>query len=199
MGFNISGIAINKNYKQDFEKLKRQYDWNLEGPVEVSFETASSNYTENDICNVYFTENGTLIFISMERCIDAGLCVSDANSMTFVLSEMSMSFIVNYYEGKQLKRAIMETEGDRMDDSGDPLPVEAISPDTSEIIWNQMKVLLGKSFYDIDLGDKALQYRFAKNVAAPVVKEQTKVELKPKAERVPGLEAEKKNWWEFWK
>ncbi len=187
MGFNISGIAISKNYKGDFESLKQQYGWNLEGPQEISFEKASENYTEDDICNVYFTENGTLIFVAMERCID-GLPLEDANTMTFVLSEMSMTFVLAYFEGMHSKRTIFENEGNRTEDVGEPLTVEGDTGDASEIIWNQMEVLLGKSFHEIDLGAKAYQYRFASN--------KKKMPPPPPPRPVP---TPVKPWWQFWK
>jgi hypothetical protein len=29
MGFNISGLAINKNYENDFDSLQKELGWNL--------------------------------------------------------------------------------------------------------------------------------------------------------------------------
>lgn len=67
MGFNISGLAINKNYEKDFDKLQEELGWNLKKESEISFESASSNWTEEGICNVYFTEKGTLMFIGLDK------------------------------------------------------------------------------------------------------------------------------------
>jgi hypothetical protein len=192
MGFNISGVAISKNYQEDFESLKKQYGWNLEGPVEVSFETASANWTEDDVCNVYYTENGTLIFLSMERAYD-GMPLDDANTMSFCYSEMSMTFALNYYEGKVSKRTILETEGDRKDEDGDPLSVEAEGVSTDAALMDQMEILLGKNFFQIDPSEKAYQYKFVRG-------NRTETLAPPKADPLgPTKVPDEKVWWEFWK
>ena len=155
MGYNISGIAINKNYENDFESLQNQLGWNLEKVAEIDFETASANWTDDKICNVHFTKTGTLIFIGMENC-EQSFNLKNDHVLTFALSETSMVFNINYSE------------------KGVALAIEKDSEDTSEIIWNQIEVLLGKRFFDIELEEKATQYRFK-----PVI--------------------DLKKWWKFWK
>ena len=111
MGFNISGIAINKNYQNNFDSLLNQLGWNLEKQTEIDFEIASSNWTEEGICNVLFTENGTLIFFSMEMCEESFKLKND-NVLTFSLSETSMVFNINYTEKGIEKRSIIEVNDD---------------------------------------------------------------------------------------
>lgn len=179
MGFNISGIAINKNFEKDFETLQKELGWNLQKQGAINFETASSNWKEDDICDVYFTEEGTLLFISMDMCNKAWK-LKNTNTLTFALSETSMAFILNYCESDLLKRSIMEVEGKRTLDSGAKLAIEENSEDTSEIIWNQLKVVLAKSFWDIKEDEKAIRYVFTKE------QKQTTIENKPT------------KWWKFW-
>lgn len=162
MGFNISGIAINKNYEKEFDQLQRELGWNLEKQSEIDFETASSNWTEDGICNVYFTEKGTLMFIGMDMCAESFLLKND-NALTFALSETSMAFNINYCEKGIEKRSILEVNEERMIDEGDKLEVEEKSEDTSEIIWNQIEVVIGKRFWDIEPNEKAIRYLFTKN------------------------------------
>ena len=64
MGFNLSGLAINQNYKDSFDQLQKGLGWTLKKESDINFETASSNWKEDGICDVYFSENGTLLFIS---------------------------------------------------------------------------------------------------------------------------------------
>ena len=173
MGYNISGIAINKNYENEFESLCNQLGWNLKKGTEIDFETASENWIDDNICNVYFTKNGTLIFIGIEKCEESFKLEND-NVLTFALSETSMVFKINYTEKGIEKRSIIEANDERMEDSGKELAVEKESEDTSEIIWNQIEVLLGKRFFDIELEEKVIQYSFNKNI-------------------------ELKKWWKFWK
>lgn len=161
MGFNISGLVINKNYKQDFDQLQKELGWKLERQGEIDFETASSNWKDDGICDVYFSDKGTLLFISMDMCAESwGL--TNANTLTFALSETSMAFNLAYCENDVLKRSIMEVEDNRMADEGEKLEVEDRSEDTSEIIWNQIEVVLGKRFWSIEPDEKAERYLFVK-------------------------------------
>ncbi len=159
MGFNVSGLVINENYENRMEDLQAALGWNLQKGETISFETASSNWKDERLCDVYFSEKGTLLFISMERCAQP-LGIKNTNTLTFALSETSMVFNRSYCENGIVKRSIMEMEGDRMSARGEQLPVEEISEDTSEIIWNQLAVVLGKRFWDIEFGEKAERYTF---------------------------------------
>ena len=73
--------------------------------------------------------------------------IENDNVLTFALSETSMVFKINYTEKGIEKRSIIEANDERMEDSGKELAVEKESEDTSEIIWNQIEVLLGKRFF----------------------------------------------------
>src|SRR4051812_6484548 len=123
MGFNVSGLAISKNYENDFDSLQKQLGWNLEKQSDINFETASSNWTDDDICDVYFSERGTLMFISMDTCAESWPLRND-NTLTFVLCETSMSFNINYCERGVERRSIMEVNDQRMRDEGQKLEVE---------------------------------------------------------------------------
>jgi hypothetical protein len=159
MGFNLSGLAINKNYENEFGKLQKQLGWNLEKRGEIDFETASSNWKDDGICDVYFCEKGTLLFISFDRSTDPWPLKND-NTLTFALSETSMAFNINYCENGVEKRSIMEVNDKRIRNEGEKLEVEDKSEDASEIIWNQIEVLIGKKFWSIEPDEKAFRYVF---------------------------------------
>ncbi|MGC3947590.1 MAG: hypothetical protein QM762_24310 [Chryseolinea sp.] len=211
MGFNVSGLVINKNYKANFDALQKELGWNLQKQADILFEEASSNWKDDGICDVYFSEKGTLMFISMDMCAEAwGL--KEANTLTFALSETSMAFNLNYCEKGVEKRSIMSVEDNRMSDEGAKLEVESKSEDVSEIIWNQMEVVLGKSFWSIDPGEKAERYIFVKEKK----QEPTAVENEDRVREVlaksPAMRAlleeelrkrqvtakPEKKWWRFW-
>ena len=208
MGFNISGLAINKNYENDFEKLQQDLGWNLEKDAEIDFETASENWTEEGICNVYFSEKGTLIFLNMDMCSES-YPIKDANTLTFALSETVMAFNLNYCENGIEKRSIIEVNDERMQDEGEILDVEVNSEDTSELIWNQIEVVLGKRFWDIELEEKATRFIFkdSQNSSAEILKEDKIVEQNITEQKNVGTTinnnmtsaSESKKWWEFWK
>jgi len=202
MGFNISGLAINKNYENDFDSLQKELGWNLKKETEIDFETASSNWKDDGICDVYFSENGTLLFISMEMCTESFPLKND-NSLTFALSETSMAFYINYCENGIEKRSIMEVNDERMQDEGEKLEVENNAEDTSEIIWNQLEVVIGKRFWVIEPDEKATRYLFVhENITNTEPETNTNAVVEPKIDRVQNIYNEPiriKKWWEFWK
>lgn len=170
--------------------------WTLKKEGDISFETASSNWKDEGICDVYFCETGTLMFISMDMCAESW-SLKNANTLTFALSETSMAFNLNYCENGILKRSIMEIDDRRMFDGDEKLEVEDRSEDTSEVIWNQMEVVLGKSFRSIGADETAERYLFVKETKSEDsnAKEESVSEQKPMVRRD---EKQQKKWWKFW-
>lgn len=161
MTYDISALVINKNYQDDLDALQRELGWTLEQEEDVSFETASSNWKDDEVCDIYFSEKGTLVFISTERCSEA-LELKRANTLTFSHSETTLEYSLFYCERGVLEREILDIEYDRVTDEGERLDVEDISEDASEIIWNQLDAVLGESFWDIDPQEQCVRYRFVK-------------------------------------
>ena len=159
MGFNISGIAISKNFEKNLDELQSAFGWKIEKQEEIFFEQASENWKEEDLCDIYFTDNGTLIFIDMGRCIEP-FKIGENNVLTFAYSATSMAFNLNYCEGAELKRTIMEVEGQRLADEGEKLEIENKSEDISENIFEQIGVVLGKSFWEIQSDERAVRFLF---------------------------------------
>ena len=159
MGFNISGLVINKSYKDNFDELQSELGWNLKKQEDITFETASSNYKDDNICDVYFSEKGTLLFISINRLAESWK-LKDANTLNFALSDISTTFHMSYCEKGIEKRAILEADYHIIKEEGEKLNIEDKSSDTSEIIFNQMEVVLGKSFWKIVMSEKAERYIF---------------------------------------
>lgn len=201
MGFNISGLVINQNYRNNFEELQSKLGWNLKKQEDIIFETASSNWTEEDACKVYFSEKGTLIFLSMDMCVESW-ALKDNNTLTFALSETSMAFNMVYCENGVDKRTIMEVEGERMTDEGEILEVEAKSEDISDIIFNQIGEVLGKSFWSIDLSEKAEHYLFVKPKDISFG-DKNEIPAESEPEQISTTDAQKapagRKWWQFWK
>lgn len=72
MGYNISGIVINKNLREEIEELSKILNLNLEFVKEIDFETASENWKDEGIIDLYFGEDGTLIFANEYVCLNDG-------------------------------------------------------------------------------------------------------------------------------
>lgn len=192
MGFNISGLAINKNYEDNFDELQKELGWNLKRKSEIDFETASSNWKEVGICDVYFTEKGTLLFLNMELCTQAWR-LSKANTFTFALSEISMTFNIIYCENGVEKRSVVEFENNIMDAKGEKLEVEHKAEGLFDATWNQIEVMIGKRFWDIEPNEKAVRYIFSK-VKSPEFEDENqkmKTDLKIKKNM------KSRKWWQF--
>jgi len=158
MGFNIAGIVINKNYSENINALFPDLGIKAEFAEEVSFEEASANWKEEGIYDIYFLDNATLIFRDMESS-GKPYQVKDQQVLSFVISETSMMFSFYYTVDQKLIRGIMEGNGNRFVNQGEPLQLESNINGTSELIWNFMEQILGKSYWSIDLEESAFRYQ----------------------------------------
>lgn len=158
MGFNISGIATNINFKENLIELQKQLGLTLNFIEEINFEKASENWKEEGICDIYFSEKGTLLFINMDLCIEPW-SIEDGDTLTFALSETSMTFNLNYCEGRKLRRSFMAMNDSIISDEGEKLKVEQNTSDAPEIIWKQLDIVLGKSYWNIEPFEKAHRYK----------------------------------------
>lgn len=159
MGFNITGIVVNKNYDNKIEELGNSLGLKLTFEKEVSFEEASSNWKEYGVCDIYFAENGTLLFFSMERLL-WGQRIENQNVLSFKYSETSMEFGLKYFEGFENRRSIKESNGVIKLQKGNPLPEEATNAETSELIFAKIADVLGQKFWDIDFASIAFRYKY---------------------------------------
>ncbi len=198
MGFNISGIAINKSYKDNFDELLANFNWEVVFHEEVTFEDASKNWKDKELCDVFFTETGTLLFVNMDLCIEPWR-LKDYNVFTFTLSETSMAFSIQYSENMALKRTIIEVNRERLEDSGDRFDFENEVPDTAEIIWRQLGIMLGKSFGNIDFQAPCRRYSF--EIGEKMAYNNSEETPRPEQREVVFsiVEHSEKKWWQFWK
>lgn len=196
MGFNISGLVINKNYSDKLSELESILGEKLRFEKEVLYEDCLESWKEDDYCDIYFSENGTLIFMAMER---GGFAfkIPNKNAFSFVLSEMTMVFCLNYTENGKSIRTIVETEGEISENEGEPLDIEENEDDKSELIYLLIEEVLGESFHEIDLEAKCLRFYYdGKKEENDTTEEKTSVTIeKNKPQTVKNTT---KPWWKFW-
>jgi len=161
MGYNISGIAVANNLHNNLKAIEKEIGFNLDFVEEVNFETASSNWKEDGVCDIYFGKEGTLIFLSHELSVEA-YTIMDLPTLTFALSEGAMTFCFQYCEKGELLRSKGEAEGKEMRLEGKPLDLEYASSDTLWLIWTLIEQTFGQGFSEIDLNAKALRYKLKK-------------------------------------
>lgn len=187
MGLNISGLVIDKNYENNIAELESAIGEKLLFEKEVTFEEALESWKEDTYCDVYFSKNGTLVLLSME----IGGFEFYANNQTafsFVLSEMTMMFTINYTKNDELIRSIVESE-EMNEDEGEPFEFEKNGGDKSELIYHLIEKTLGESFDDIDLGAKCFRYSF---------KQEEGINTQSEEIRTEETYLDKKPWWKFW-
>ncbi|MGB1037360.1 MAG: hypothetical protein ACPGYY_01855 [Bacteroidia bacterium] len=182
MGLNISGIVIDKNYENSLTELETILDQKLVFEKEITFEDSLESWKEDTYCDVYFSKKGTFILTSM----DMGgfeFYADNQTILSFILSEMTMMFTINYTKNNELIRSIMESE-EMNEDVGKPFDFEKDEDDKSELIYHLIEKTLGESFYDIDIEVKCFRYSF-------------KGEMTSSKNNGIGGDADKP-WWKFW-
>jgi len=158
MGFNIAAAVVDRCYFGNIEELEKEWNSQLKFIGEISFEDAVENWKEEGVLDFYFTKSGTLILRDVMSCTDFQPLPS-SNVLSFILLESSMAFSFAYSEGIDERRKLVFLKGKLNTNIGLPLTIEADEDDVSEIIWKQVKVLLGKSFFEIDLNERAYRYK----------------------------------------
>jgi len=169
MGYNISGVVINKNLKGCDIELSKLLQLDLEFICEIDFETASENWKKEGIIDVYFSDCGTFIFSNFDLCNDESFFYPESHTLTFTYSETSMSFYFGYSVNEKLIRSKMSVADEIIFEQGLRLKVEDENKDISEVIWKQIEMVLGKSFSEINLEEKAKRYQ----IISPKVESET--------------------------
>ncbi len=133
MSINITGIAINKNYKNK-EDLENDLNLKLTPNGEEIFESALGEALNEELIFVYAAKNGTLIHCGHNFSSNfAG--IDEAKSLSFAISEVSMYFDCKIYNGTSLIKQIHEEDG---------------GGDSMDEIFKEMEDMTGESFWDIE-------------------------------------------------
>ena len=224
MGFNIAGLVINKNYEKDIQKLSKDLKWGIEIVEEINFETASSNWTPEGEFRLHFTDKATMIFFPHEWVADQNRSKT-ADTLNYAYSATSMAFQVDLFKSGKMVRSIMEYNGEKQFEIGEPLELEKEHETADGLTFSLIDELLGDGFGNIDLGEKSFRCKKIKFVETDE-KEIEKQKMKSALEKSPALRqilkdemAKKqanqkstqqdtqtrkltkndKKWWEFWK
>ncbi len=220
MGFNIAGLVINQNYEKDIKKLSRDLKWGIEIIEEVDFETASANWTPEGEFRLHFTDKATMIFFPHEWVADQSRS-KNVDTLNYAYSATSMAFQVDLFKSNKLVRSIMEYNGEKQMEFGEPLDLEKEHQTADGLTFALIDELLGDGFGSIDLDEKSYRCKKIKYVETDQ-REIDKEKMKSALKKSPGLQqllkdemAKKqspqkidrvdkkmsgvKKWWEFWK
>lgn len=163
MGLNIAGFVIDKNYEKDIPKLEYILSAALTFKKQVIFEDTLKSWKKRSECDIYFSQNGTLVLFAPEYS-SLVYSAENHNSLTFCLSEMVMIFIVTFMENGKLRRMLTESEGEITENEGIPFEFEKNEDDKSKLIYHLIEKILGQSFFDIDNAAKCNRYTFKSKI-----------------------------------
>ena len=208
MGYNIAGLVISDNFNRDIEQLENELKYGIEIIEEVSFETASSNWTPDNEFRLHFTDKATLIFFPHKEVYNV-FDIPSKDSMSYAYSETAMAFELNVYRNGRPVREISEnSEQGRTFNRGGKLEIEDENESADSLTFKLIDSHLKESFYDIDLNAKSFRckktaYNPQKQKSAPKEPAPVNVELK-ESSRVTNVEQKNeatkaRKWWEFWK
>lgn len=161
MGLNISGVAFDKNFQENseyfnLERLGRilRMDLSLENAEQKTFESATFRINGNE-CYVYCCPTGTLVITNTDYALET-YDVEDCQTVSFVLLESSNASSLIYTDGIEFEavRKCTKTGNPAVDeDFGEKLPL-----DEGSELFGAIKLVLGKSFFDIGMDEPVLYF-----------------------------------------
>lgn len=160
MGFNFTGIAINKNYQDKIEEVEKILEMKLTFKEEIYFENAMSSHKPDNACDIYFSEDCTIAFLTEPIQPDINSLSTDRQIASFMVSETAMVFGLEVAKNNTSIRSMTEYNGDRMDDEGEPF-IEENEGDGMEVVFQGIANTINKSFWGIEPDEKAYRYTIA--------------------------------------
>ncbi len=174
MNCYFGGLAVDRNYKDKTEELSALLGRELAFDREITFEEACQEPEENS-CNVYYTDGGTLIFLELKRA-DKVFYAQDSSLISFFITDIEApSHFFNYVKGGELVCSRYVIDGV----APEPIAYQMITPQeeledvSTNFIFETITELIGQEFEAIPSSATCYRYHLAKPVG-------------------------KKPWWKFW-
>lgn len=157
MGYNYTGLAIDKNFDKNIVKLQKQLKWNLQYVQDIEFESGSTSSKDEKYIDIFFSDKGTLIYTG-DPVLPNSVQSAGCKLMFFMVSETAMVFGFELMENLKSLRNKTTVEGDIKQNEGDPLELENTIEDNYELILKLKEQLFGEEFYSIDLSYPGKRY-----------------------------------------
>jgi len=169
MGFHLRGIATSlktENIKEFISLL------DIDVPIVFDTESFISDFEcatsiKSGKSEVFLTEtrNGSMLtvwgnFPLMETYIDK-ICTS-GKVMKFSIDETAMKFAFEFYENGRPVRECIVNNGQVIIEEGEPLSLEKVQTDYTEIIFQLIGVITGDHFYKIEPDRKSIGCKYSK-------------------------------------
>jgi hypothetical protein len=125
---------------------------------EIYFESAMSQSKSNKTCDIYFSSNCTIAFLSEPIEPNINRYSKNKQIISFMVSETSMIFSLEVSKNEVITRKFTEFNNDRLNDYGDKFPEEEQNSDGLNIVLLAIENTIGKKFWNIEADEKAFRY-----------------------------------------
>ena len=164
MGFNFQGIVITRRYPT-LESIIDDFNFSkLELIGESSFEEATLSIIDrNDLFVTQVIDSTFFTFGTNLNVEDVEFKLSktpDFKALKFAIYETVMAFAFEYFESSNSIRIKAVFPGQPIEERGELLEIEQTESDLTEIIFGLIGKVTGSSFWDIELEQKSMRYKF---------------------------------------
>ena len=161
MGYNLSGIAINKNFKKSNEEFLKHLKWPGEFVKNITYEESSTTYHDENTFDIFFSESGTLILCAPKEEINKQISKGN-RTVRFMLTETAMAFSYGVLEDTKEIREYFEHETEVKLNVGEELDAEKGEDDAMEKTMNVIASIFGENLYQFDLDHIGYRYKLIK-------------------------------------
>lgn len=159
MGYNFTGLTIDKNFDRDPEKVLEFLKLPLTYEREIDFESGSG-YKDDGYFDIFFSDKGTTIYTYEPMEVDPNQSMG-CSILSYMVSATAMAFFMSLDKNGKRVREVTDHEGDISSNIGDPLAVEK-DEHLMESIVKLKDEMFGMSFYEMPLEYKGYRYKLAK-------------------------------------
>lgn len=158
MGFNFTGITIDKNFEKDPKEVLKFLGLPLTFEKAIDFESGTG-FKDGDYFDIFFSEMGTSIYTYEPFQIDPTQS-KDCSVLSYMVSETAMAFYMSLDKFGTRIREVIDHEGDISSNIGEPLEIEKDNH-LMEAIIKQKEIMFGHNFYQMPLDYQGYRYKIA--------------------------------------
>jgi hypothetical protein len=175
MGFNISGIVIENNFKEDIQKVSENLEIGFEIIKECESYEATESINENDNIFICFTKSSTIIFYEPGH-FDKHIYSQSLSSLNFLYLEGPMMFGIRYVKDCEIIRNVLSIDGKIIYSTGTKLKAEVGTQGVDEIVVNLAKQISGITILGISEQTKVTKCRIVDYVGKRIRKSEVEID-----------------------
>lgn len=142
MGFNLAGLIVRKKLTEI--EIGTFLETSLHFLEEVDFETATSDFRDENTIDVLQTEKGTLIITGFGNIYDLASIKEEV--IQFMVSDISDTYYFEQYSDGNLLRKYITSQGETAEDIGEGIISE--EDDIMDKVWTLTDEYLQNGFVE---------------------------------------------------